>query len=214
MPLSKQMWIGLGVVAAGVGGYLLWPKKASAASGVPVTTTPKGTTAPPTPAVWTAPPVPPPGWTLPPGWIPPAGWVPPWTATAPSASSIPGWLKDIFGSTPVTPAGAATVSDDYKAGFNAGMMDAAIYPGKSMTPIAGSNQNSGKYASSPSYKSGYDQGWHDYMSSVTTAGVRGLTAGATVGAGMPEQWWGSLPRATPQDYGMCHPETSMNPWRG
>ena len=200
MTLTTTHWIGLGGAAALLT-YMLWPKKAHAAEPAkpaPVTTTPPGTVVPPIgfpplPTSWPTTPTPPPGWTIPAGWVPPPGWVPPWAS-------------------PTTPKEAGGISDDYKLGYNAGMIDASAYGSKSMTVMGGGTRDTAKYASSPSYKSGYDQGWHDYMLPISTAGV-----GSSGLGGMPRQWWHALPRATAADFGMVSGRFSSgysHPWYG
>lgn len=100
---------------------------------------------------------PPPGWTAPPpGWTPPAsGWIPPWVA-AEAKSKEPG-----------------VVADDMKAGYNDGFTDAAY------SSDWGTRQDKAKYASSPSYKAGYDSGWKEYSKTVSTGGY-GARAGLDV----------------------------------
>jgi len=215
MALSKEVWIGLGVGAAALGGLFIWSRKASAATpratpGTTTTTTPATPIGdgglPPSytyPPIWTAPPVPPPGsgWVIPPGWIPPKGWTPPWATPAPTTSALPSWLTGLFGKTPMTPAGTDAVSDDFKIGFNDGLMDGASTD-KASTATYGPNRRA-IYATSPTYKTGYDRGWHEAR--VDYSKVAG------VGAGMPRQWWAMLPHATAADYGI-HPY--QHPWRG
>lgn len=147
-----------------------------------------------TPPIWTAPPTAPAGWTLPPAWIPPAGWIPPWIST-----TVP---KD----------SAGMVDPDYQVGYGAGIADAAIYPVKFIVPAGGINQDPIRYASSATYKAGYDQGWIDFMTPATAAAA---TKGTYVGAGMPRQWWNALPRATGAEYGLYSTaEAYPFPWRG
>jgi hypothetical protein len=119
---------------------------------------------PPTP--WTPPaippitwPTPPTSWTAPPpptGWVPPPGWIPPWVS-AEAKSKEPG-----------------VVADDFKLGFNHGFSDAAY------SSDFGTSADKAKYASSLSYKNGYDAGYKEYGKSVTSAGVAGVRAGLDV----------------------------------
>jgi len=141
--------LGVGVVG---GTIMLWPKKAGAAE-MPgkQETPPKEEKLPKSdkttwpswwsvaPNWWTAPPP-----SVPTSYTPPVGWIPPWL-TAETKSKEPGMI-----------------SEEYKAGFNDGFTDAAY-----SAPF-GTRQNKAKYASSSSYKNGYDQGWNEYTTSVKT----------------------------------------------
>jgi hypothetical protein len=99
------------------------------------------------------------------------------------------------------------VSDDFKIGFNDGLMD-----GASSDPASGATSGpnrKARYASSPSYKSGYDRGWHE---ATVPYGVKGV--GSAGMGGMPRQWWSALPRATAADFGMVsgHYQKYPHPW--
>lgn len=162
MQTSTKVMLGIAGIAALGTGIVLWPKKASASEmpgggggKTPPKEEPKKEEKLPdvkVPSWWSAAPS---WWTapapkMPTDYKPPVDWIPPWL-TAETKSKEPG-----------------TISDEYKAGFNDGFTDAAY--GSDF----GTRQNKVKYASSPSYKNGYDQGWKEYTSKVETAGVTGV----------------------------------------